>query len=152
MMHSIKPLYTPLMDRPKVGIGVIIVRDGMIFLMKRAGAFEHGTWSPPGGHLEHGESPEECAIRETFEETGLRMTSARVIALTNDLFPESGKHYVTILLRAENIDDGPVTLNPAEASDYGWFPLDALPTPLFPTIRNVLSGGSLIPFDPLSLV
>ncbi len=32
-----------------------------------------GKWLPPGGHLEANELPHECAIRETFEETGVRV-------------------------------------------------------------------------------
>ena len=36
-----------------------------------------GKWLPPGGHIEEGETPPECAIRETFEETGLRIAIIR---------------------------------------------------------------------------
>jgi len=32
-----------------------------------------GTWCFPGGHLEMHETPERCAIRETFEETGIQL-------------------------------------------------------------------------------
>lgn len=32
-----------------------------------------GSWLPPGGHLEENESPEECALREVMEETGLKI-------------------------------------------------------------------------------
>lgn len=135
------------MERPKVGIGVIVVRDGGLLLRKRIGKHAHGTWSCPGGHLENGETPEECAIRETLEETGLPMESARVVALTNDLFPDGG-HYVTIWLKADGVSDGEVILDPTEASEYGWFPQDALPSPLFPSLVGLLGGSSLIPFDP----
>lgn len=138
------------MDRPKVGIGVIVSRDGGLLLSKRAGKHANGTWSFPGGHLESGETPEECAIRETLEETGLTMESAHVVALTNDIFPNGG-HYVTIWMKAEGVSDGEVTLNPTEASEYGWFPQDALPSPLFPSLVSLLDGASLIPFDPSRL-
>jgi 8-oxo-dGTP pyrophosphatase MutT (NUDIX family) len=32
-----------------------------------------GIWLPPGGHVEHGELPDEAAVREAFEETGVRV-------------------------------------------------------------------------------
>lgn len=32
-----------------------------------------GKWVQPGGHIEHGETPEEAAIREVYEETGLKV-------------------------------------------------------------------------------
>ena len=46
---------------PKVGTAIIITRDNKILLMKRRGPHGAGTWSPPGGHLDFGESPEQCA-------------------------------------------------------------------------------------------
>ncbi len=135
------------MERPKVGIGVIVSRDGAVLLRRRIGKLANGTWSFSGGHLERGETPEECAIRETMEETGLTIDSAHIVAITNDLFPDGG-HYVTIWMKADGVDDGEVILDPTEASEYGWFPMDALPSPLFPPLTNLLNGASLIPFDP----
>ena len=61
----------PLRAEPKVGIGVIIIRnDGKILIGKRKGS--HAPyWSIPGGHLDIGESFEQAATREIYEETGL---------------------------------------------------------------------------------
>ncbi len=42
--------------RPKVGLGVLIFKDGKVLLGKRKGAHGEGTWCPPGGHLEFGET------------------------------------------------------------------------------------------------
>jgi 8-oxo-dGTP diphosphatase len=52
----------------------------------------------PGGHLEHGESFAECAVREAREETGLEISGIEVVRVTNDVFDE-GKHYVTIFVK-----------------------------------------------------
>ena len=57
--------------RPSVGVGVIIRNGDHLLLMKRQNSHGDGTWSMPGGHLEYGESPQECAIREAEEEVGL---------------------------------------------------------------------------------
>jgi len=51
-------------SQPKVGVAIIVTRGDKVLLMKRMGPHGHGTWSTPGGHLEFGESPEECAARE----------------------------------------------------------------------------------------
>jgi 8-oxo-dGTP diphosphatase len=88
-------------QRPGVGVAILIRKEGQVLLLKRKGSHGAGTWCPPGGHLEFGESPEECAIREAKEETGVEVTDVRFLAITNDLFPE-GKHYVTIWFEGQH--------------------------------------------------
>ncbi len=72
-------------NRPKVGVCVIVVKDGKVLMQKRKGAHGEGTWSFPGGHLEFNETWEECAKRETFEEVGIFLKNLRFVAATNDI-------------------------------------------------------------------
>lgn len=69
-------------------------------------AFE-GAIQLPGGHLEVGESPEACAVREVAEETGLvvREEDVRFVTATNDIFAREGKHYVTLFVACRVEDD-----------------------------------------------
>ena len=60
-------------QKPKVGLGVCIVKDNKVLLGKRKGSHGAGTWSFPGGHLEFQETWEKCAKREVLEETGLKI-------------------------------------------------------------------------------
>jgi 8-oxo-dGTP diphosphatase len=83
-----------------VGVGVILVEDRKILLIKRTGSHGDGTWSSPGGHIDYGESLEETAIRETNEEVGINITDVSFVAITNDVFPADKKHYVTVWVRA----------------------------------------------------
>ena len=85
-------------NRPKVGTGVIIIKDGKVLLGKRIGPHGFGNWCFPGGHLEYGESWEECAIRETLEETGLKIKNAHFVAVTNDIYSSENKHYITLFM------------------------------------------------------
>lgn len=123
---------------PSVGVGVIIERDGQVLLLKRKGVHGAGSWSTPGGHLEYWESPEECAIREVKEETGVNISVVRFKAITNDLFKASEKHYITIWMEGRLLSGEPFVNAPHEASDIEWFAWDALPKPLFLSFQNLI--------------
>ncbi len=56
---------------PKVGIGIVVIRDDQVLLVKRGKPPGAGLWSLPGGKQELGETAEETARRELREETGL---------------------------------------------------------------------------------
>ena len=49
----------------------------MLHRVKKKDDINHDKWIGVGGGFEHGESPEECALRETWEETGLTLTEYR---------------------------------------------------------------------------
>ena len=63
--------------RPHVGVGILLVRDNKLLLVKRKYDPDAGYWSIPGGHLDLGERVKEAAEREVFEETGLKKKYAR---------------------------------------------------------------------------
>lgn len=50
----------------------------MMHRVKKNEDINKGKWIGVGGHLENGESPEECVVRETLEETGLTLNSSRL--------------------------------------------------------------------------
>jgi 8-oxo-dGTP diphosphatase len=129
-------------EHPRVGVGVIVTRGERILLIKRKGVHGQGTWSTPGGHLEVGESPEACAARETMEETGVSITNVRALGFTNDLFEESGLHYITLWMAGEYASGEATVAAPYEASEVAWVAWDALPLPLFLPLANLLRGAS----------
>jgi 8-oxo-dGTP diphosphatase len=106
----------------------------------------------PGGHLEFGESPQECAIRETFEETGITIADATFRAITNDVFEQEEKHYITIWMEGRYISGDAIVNATYEMTEVGWFPWDALPAPLFLPFRNLLEGAGMPPFEKKSLL
>lgn len=126
--------------RPQVGVGILIMQGEELLLLKRKNVHGAGTWSTPGGHLEFGETPTACAVRETLEETGVHVSNVQFRAVTNDIFVESGKHYITLWLEGRYAAGEPVVNAPHEVAEVGWFPLDALPTPLFLPLQNLLNG------------
>ncbi len=125
-------------NHPRVGVGVIVVRDHKVLLGKRKNAHGDGDWNFPGGHLEFGEEIIDCAIRETKEETGLELSDARVGPFTNDIFFHEQKHYITIFVIGSSTQGEPQVLEPHKCESWQWFAWDNLPQPLFLPIQNLL--------------
>ena len=126
---------------------MIVARGDRVLLLRRSHAHGSGAWSTPGGHLDHGESPEDCAIREVKEETAVDITRVEFRAVTNDFFEAEGKHYVTLWFQAEHLSGEADVAAPEEMSEVGWFSWDELPTPLFLPLRNLLDGKCYPPPD-----
>lgn len=123
--------------RPKVGVGVFIFRDGKWLMGKRKGAHGEGMWCPPGGHLEFGESWEECCRRETLEEAGIEIADVRFVTAVNDVSAEWGTHYVTLLFVARHTAGEPVNCEPHKCDGWEWFTWEEFPEPLFLPIASV---------------
>jgi ADP-ribose pyrophosphatase YjhB (NUDIX family) len=116
--------------RPKVGVGVFVFKEGKVLLGRRKGAHGAGDWAPPGGHLEFGESIEDCAKRELYEETALRALSMQTGAWSNDVI-DGTKHYITFFAVVKDFEGEPKLLEPQKCEEWLWFSMDALPSPLF---------------------
>lgn len=128
-----------------VGVGAIIVRDGLVLLGKRTGSHGAGTWAPPGGHLEFGESVAACAAREVLEETGLVVQQTEPAPYTNDVFTAESKHYVTLFVMARCTGE-PAILEPEKCLEWGWFRWSDMPTPLFQPLASLHATG-FVPKD-----
>ena len=132
-------------QEPKVGTAVIITRDNQVLLMKRKRPHGAGTWSPPGGHLDFGESPEQCAAREAMEEVGVDVGDLHFRAVTSDLFEDSGRHYITLWLEADSFNGEPSIIAEKEVEEIGWFAWNALPQPLFLPLENYVNRKNYLP-------
>lgn len=132
-------------ERPGVGVAVVLIREGRVLCGLRKSSHGEGTWGFPGGHLEHGESWEECAIRECAEETGLTPYSVRHWTATNDIF-NTGKHYVTLFMLAE-AEGEPRVMEPDKMEEWRWITWEEMPENAFLPIRNLIKNG----YNPVSL-
>jgi 8-oxo-dGTP diphosphatase len=133
------------MDQIKIGVGVIIPQDDKVLLGKRKSAHGHAHWSFPGGHVEYGESPEEAAIRETFEETSLMIKEIQKIHFTSDIFPD-GRHYITLYFIAKGYSGIVENMEPGKCEGWEWISPSSFPSPLFNPIVTLLTEIDLVRF------
>jgi 8-oxo-dGTP diphosphatase len=136
-----------MVQRPLVGVAVIIMKDHNVLLGKRKMSHGDGTWALPGGHLEFNETIEGCAEREVLEETGLFIKNIRYGTFTNDIFINDQKHYITLFVVSEYDHGIPELKEPEKCHEWGWFSWGNLPEPKFLPLKNLLMQG----FDPEKL-
>lgn len=138
-------------ERPKVGVGVGVLHEGKVLLGKRSGSHGSGQWAFPGGHLEFGETVEECARRELFEETGLRATSLILGPWLNDVM-EGDKHYITLIVFVDAFEGLVELKEPQKCLGWQWYAWQDFPEPLFPVVRSLIAKVGLDHLQRLSSV
>jgi ADP-ribose pyrophosphatase YjhB (NUDIX family) len=84
---------------PKVGVGVLLIHEDKILLVRRTMNPERGKWSIPAGFLDHGDDPQETAVRETLEETNLHVAIEELLDVYYNS-PQQGGASIFILYRA----------------------------------------------------
>lgn len=127
--------------QPRVGVGVLIYKEGKILLGKRIVPHGKDMWSFPGGHLEYQEDLKDCAIRETKEETGIEVKDLEFFTVSNDVFPE--KHYLTVFMRCNWQANEPRNLESDKCERWEWFSPQDLPEDLFLPVHNLLKTHNL---------
>ena len=120
---------------PKVGVGVFVVQDGQILLVRRTMHPEIGKWSIPAGFVDEGEDPQETAVREALEETNLHVTIESLIDVYHNP-PGQGGASIFIMYKARLLGG---TLQAGDDADAAaFFPLDDLPDIAFASTRAAI--------------
>jgi len=118
-------------ERIGVGVGVMLFKNGKVLLAKRKASDGKGEYCWPGGKMDFGESFEECAKRETREETGMEIKNIRFLRLMNLKHFHPPKHYIDIEMLADWESGEPQLLEPDKFESWAWYEVDELPEPLF---------------------
>jgi 8-oxo-dGTP diphosphatase len=126
---------------PRVGVGLMLVKDGKVLLGKRKGSHGEGEYAGPGGHLELGESIEQCVLRELSEEAGsdIKIKDLRFLCFIN-MRRYMPKHYAHIHMLAEWESGEPKITEPDKQESWGWYDIKNLPKPTFGTIAEAVEA------------
>jgi mutator protein MutT len=125
-------------NHPRAAVGVVVVRNSRVLLVRRGQEPSKGLWSVPGGLIELGETIEEAARREVMEEAGIRVRIERLLDVADNIVrDDQGKtrfHYVLVDYVAH-----PVTTSlkaSSDASEARWVHLEDLRN--YPLTRGAL--------------
>ena len=127
--------------------GLVVDKSGELgLLIGRIDKRGRMLWSLPKGHIESGESPEEAALREVLEETGIKSSITRSLGVIDFWFMAEGKRIhktVHHFLFAEK--SGKLEAQLSEVDDVKWFPLDEIGKTLaYPDERKLIQrSGNL---------
>ncbi len=128
-------------QNPVLVVGSVCLHEGRVLLCRRAIAPQKGLWTIPAGFLELGESPEEGAVREAFEEARARIRIDGLLAVYSVRRIGQIQLIYRARLAAPEIAAGPESLEVA-LFDWRRIPWDAL---AFPTVhwalRRVMALG-----------
>ncbi|TWI71681.1 8-oxo-dGTPase [Desulfobotulus alkaliphilus] len=103
---------------------LVLNQENHLLLVKRGVPPKEGEWCLPGGFMELEEGPEETALRELKEETGLQGKIDRLIGVTAHPSAMYGAVLITGFL-VRSFSGSPVSGDDAE--DIAFFPMDRLP-------------------------
>lgn len=123
---------------PKVAAAVLVERDGLVLLVRRANDPERGKWTLPAGFIDAGEDPARAAERECLEETGLQV---RVTGLIDVLYGQEHPHgaHIVIFYSAQILSGSILPRDDVDAAEF--YSRDHLPVLAFDTTRKILRSA-----------
>jgi 8-oxo-dGTP diphosphatase len=125
--------------QPRVGAGVLLLdQRGRVFLTLRKAPPEAGYWSILGGKVDFLETVQDCAIREAYEESGVRIAIERLLCITDHLLPAENQHWVSPSYLARIVEGEAYNREPHKSEEVRWFALDELPENLTMTAKNAI--------------
>jgi ADP-ribose pyrophosphatase YjhB (NUDIX family) len=120
-------------------VGALVEHEGKLLLLRRAIEPWAGAWCAPGGFCDEGESLADAAVREAFEEAGLRIELTGYLGQWVDEYSPGtddgvdAEYCCVSYFHARVAGDPEPCADGVEMVEWGWFGPDELPRPLAPT-------------------
>src|SRR5581483_4419071 len=131
------------MDRLKAtpAAYLILEKDGKVLSIRRYNTgYRDGEYSLPAGHLEEGELPSECILREAQEEVGIKIKSEDLefVCVHYRLREDQTGERIDFFFVADNWEGEPKIMELDKNDDLQWFYPDNLPKNMVPYVKSAL--------------
>jgi len=127
-------------QRPVPGVGVVVIQEGALLMVRRGRGANSGLWAIPGGKVDYGESMPEAAVREVREETGIVVELEDIVWVGDAIGPGDPPawHFTLVDYRARMIGGSLEAADDAE--QVAWVPLGkVLDLPVTPTMPDLVA-------------
>lgn len=108
---------------PRLTAKTIILKENKILMVKPKRGYNAGQWALPGGFVGYGETPEEAALRETVEETGVPCKIVRFLGTESRLGRTTSYHWHTFFYQAQ-LEHENFQPAPDEIEAVAWLEID----------------------------
>lgn len=126
-------------DTPIPAALAVVIRDGQALLVRRANQPDMGKWGFPGGKMEAGETVRDTAVRELFEETGVRARAGQPLTVLDVFDHEKDgtlrRQFLLVVVPCHWESGEPVAAD--DALEAAWFPVAGLEEASIPMSDHV---------------
>lgn len=138
--EHVESLLTTIHPYFKIGVETFVLDNQNRLLMGlRCDDFDGGNWAVPGGHLDVGETLAECALRELWEESGVKAEIAQQFGYVEQPINISNKHYFHFGFLIKDFDASDLKIGESEDfTEWKWFDLNQVPPNLAPSQREMI--------------
>ncbi|MEI6285274.1 MAG: NUDIX domain-containing protein [Bacillota bacterium] len=144
VVDYIKYIRSMIGKKPFIGCtaSVIVLKGDQTLMQRRA---DTGNWCYPGGFMEMGETVEQCAAREMYEEVGLQATALKFFGIFSGpehrvVYPNGDEVFIVDHVYLCKDFTGTEMMLDGEAVELKWFSTTALPTKISRNCQRVLEA------------
>lgn len=129
--------------RTRVSTYGVAIQNGHILMTQLAEyCTRGGSWTLPGGGMDHGEQPQEALFREVYEETGLEVLTCSLFDAKSYSESRNGPYLAVQLLYRITVQGEPCVMEKGgSTADVAWIPIRKIATlPMVPFVSEVIES------------